>query len=1128
MNHKAHPFLQAIMEDTDKSLLDKQEEIWELSGGISIEDMVAMKLVDPSDTESMLDLILNEIRLREPHSLQSLGFIEREYLHRFSHLKVPLQTLFECERQMLFQEDQRLESDPNASFEKNALSIPGYRIASEHARGGGGIIYKAIQSSLGREVAIKVFRSENQTGADSFQSLKDEAYKISKLFHRNIVQIFELGECDAGFYIVLPFIEGGSLMQNQDRLQGKLIEITSILRDVGLAVQYAHDVGILHCDITPNNILLAEGDRPLLTDFGLSKDSEDLDGLRAIDGFLKNTTVSANTFSPSTETKKTLGGTIGFMAPEQYVGDSHLLSERTDIYGLGAVLFFLLTGNTIPNPLSITDDAIRNKFGKECPKDLQEICMKCLSMKPYERYDSAALFCDDLSRFQSGRIVKARPLDGINNLPERVSKWSKRYPTSAILMFFTAVSTIVFVSALLITNRLLSKRTTDLKETLKLSAINSFNLGQLAASSGPVAQSTEAYQKTIDVLESYLVLHPKATQPKLLLAKTKNNLAISFSKENKVDLSIKTLKQAIKTMEANLPDSEKKMEWNIELANFHANLGNQYIMKLDLDNASVHFQKAQSIRQSCIYRTSIEKQFDIAKSHFDLGNLHRLKTNGTRQAIAKFKEAILILENIYSTTPDTRAASERLTQCYINLCTCLQREGRTSEIESMLTEAIQRWEAETRGDQGNNDKLKILAILLHNLGLNRSVSSNYKDAYKYLLDAEKILLSVVSEEGYGNSASIALGNCLATLSHTTRFLGVAEIDPAKRRGLFQESSDYADKAINLLKMLIVIEKPTAELLNAYYEALHARGILYCEINQLEDAIAIFGKILEDTSKSALVYEGLKMHRIKNYNALGRTVFDYSGGSLEQAVSAFQGGIAECQELTQSPTASLESLNYLLALHNGLGQTYMRLGDQRKIGVEKKAFYEKGLISLNQAVGLIDTLTREGGIQAPNLETYLSNYFLRAVILDFLEKYDLAKEDMQLFIRNIHPDDMVAPVAKSYYAVILAKLNRIQDAYNEIKPFVSEYTENIRVQYCAALCLAQIYGKLDSAAIYEQKDLMDRNYFLTVSIQCLERAKKGGYFQDALALAELRHDKAWDCIRSTNEFQTFLRSVEQPL
>ena len=90
MNYKAHPFLQAIMEDTDKSLLDKQEEIWELSGGISIEDMVAMKLVDPSDTESMLDLILNEIRLREPHSLQSLGFIEREYLHRFSHLKVPL------------------------------------------------------------------------------------------------------------------------------------------------------------------------------------------------------------------------------------------------------------------------------------------------------------------------------------------------------------------------------------------------------------------------------------------------------------------------------------------------------------------------------------------------------------------------------------------------------------------------------------------------------------------------------------------------------------------------------------------------------------------------------------------------------------------------------------------------------------------------------------------------------------------------------------------------------------------------------------------------------------------------------------------------------------------------------
>lgn len=1127
MNNKALPFLQAIMVDPDKSLLDKQEEFWELSGGISIEDMVAMKLVDPSDTESMLDLILNEIRLREPHSRQSLGFIEREYLHRFSHLKVPLQKHFECERQMLFQEDQGLESDPTICFEQNVLVIPGYQIVTEHARGGAGVIYKAIQSSLGREVAIKVFRLENLKGAESFQSLKNEAYKISKLFHRNIVQIFELGECNSGFFMVLPLIMGGSLMQNQARLRGKLIEITTILRDVGLAVQYAHDVGILHCDITPNNILLAEGDRPLLTDFGLSKDSEDLNSLRAIDGFLKHRTVSAETFSPSAETKKTLGGTVGFMAPEQHVGDSLLLSERTDIYGLGAVLYFLLTGNTITDPLSINNEEIRRNFGKECPKDLQEICMKCLSMKPFERYDSAALFCDDLSRFQNGQIVKARPLNGINNLPERVSKWSKRYPTLAILMSFTAVSTILFVSALMITNNLLSKRTIDLKENLKLSARYIFNLGQLAASSGPVGQSTDAYQKTIEVLESYLVLHPKATQPKLLLAKTKNNLAISFSKQNKVDLSISTLKQAIDTLEANPSDSEKIFEWNIELANFYANLGNQYIRKQEIEQANIHFQKAQSIRQNNTYRTSIEKQYDIAKSHFDLGNLHRLKQNGTRQAIAKFKEAILILENIYPKTPDPRSVVERVTQCYVNLCTCLQREGRTSEIERVLTEAIQRWESETRNDPGNNDKRKMLATLLHNLGLNHSVSSDYKRAYQCLTDAEKILLSVVADEGYGNSASLVLGNCLATLSHTTRFLGVFETDSTKKGELFQESSDYTDKAINLCRRIGSIETPSSELLNAYYDALHARGILYCETNQLEDAIATFRKILDDTSKSAQVFEGLGMLRVKNYNALGRTVLDYSGGSLEQAVSAFQEGIAECQGLTQGPTASPESLNYLLALHNGLGQACIRLGDQHKVELEKKAFYETALASFNEAVGLIDTLTREGTLQAPNQETYLSNYFLRAVVLYFFEKYDLSKVDMEQFIQKTHPDDLVGAVAKSYYALVLAKLNHIQDAYNEIKPLVSEYTENIRVQYCAALCLAQIYGKLDSTAIFEQKELNDRDYFLKESIHCLERAKKGGYFQDPLALAELRADKDWECIRSTNEFQSFLQSVGQP-
>lgn len=1123
MKNNMRSTLELINADSEKSLLDKQEVLWDLLEGVSIEEMVSMQLVDPSDKESILDLIVNEIRLREPHHPHSMVFVEREYLQRFSALKEPLQKHFEFERLLSLTDDKETEAEPSAPDEAIALTIRGFQIISEHARGGGGVIYKAIQSSLNREVAIKVFNSPNQSGVCSYQALKEEAFKISKLFHRNIVQVFELGECDEGFYMVLPFIHGGSLKENQVRLKGKYSEITSILRDVGLAVQYAHEVGILHCDITPSNILLAEGDRPLLTDFGLSRDSEDLNGLRVIDGFLQDKFPASKTSSSSPATKGSLGGTPGYMSPEQANGDSQSLSEKTDIYGLGAVLYFLLTGDSLSNPLAKKSEEIRKILRMDCPRDLLEICIKCISMDPSDRYDSALSFIDDLARFQSGMIVKARPLVGVRNFPERVSKWSRRSPGLATLALFTAVSTSVFIGAILFSNRQLSKRTIDLSQALKSSASTSFNLGRLAASSGPISQSIEAYQDAIEIQQTYLSLHPKDAEATLLNAKSMSNLATSLAKTNRIDLSLQYLRKAIATLETSPTQSEDTQEWNIELANIYANLGNQYLKTSEFEKSRTYYLRAKAIRQGNSYRSLSERRFDLAKSHYDFGNLHQRELNGTGKAIEQFKEAILILEDIYPSRSDRTLTLERLTQCYINLCICLQQEGKLSEVDQTLRQAIKRWEIEVQNDSENLEKRKILAVLLHNLGHHFLIIGEPAQAYNNLLEAKKYLLSIIDVEGSGNSTSVLLGNCLTNLSHTSRNIALGEISSVKKDEYFKLSLGFIDQAVDLLEKQMQMPLPTDELLNTYFQALYARALWFSFRDQLEDSIAAFQKVLEDSSEFSPASVGIKLLRINSFNAFGRTIMDSPDGSLDQAIFVFQKGIDECQELIKQKPDSTEVLNLMLALRSGLGQIYLRKGDRIKDEQERKVFFEISLEEFNEAGDLIEYLPSKGGIQSPNKDTYLLTFLLRAQVFYHLQKYNLAIDDILQFLRRSDPDHFAVPIARAFYGLNLARINRLQDAYKEIESFLSE--ANIpMVQYYAGVCVAQIYGKLDPGVIYEPAELNDRERILSKAIQYLQRAENGGFFLDPAFLDDLFTGKDLDCIRATSEFRSFLQSV----
>ena len=198
-----------------------------------------------------------------------------------------------------------------------------YELLEEIGRGGQGVVFRARQKSLNRTVALKVISLGQWASKAHLKRFRLEAEAAARLEHPGIVPIHEVGERDGSCYFSMKFVEGGQLDEVARRGPLSIRRAVELIAKVARTVHYAHEHGILHRDIKPGNILLDAKGEPHLTDFGLARlvESE----------------------SSVTQTLDVLG-TPSYMAPEQAVGNNAAVSSATDVYGLGAVLYQLLTG----------------------------------------------------------------------------------------------------------------------------------------------------------------------------------------------------------------------------------------------------------------------------------------------------------------------------------------------------------------------------------------------------------------------------------------------------------------------------------------------------------------------------------------------------------------------------------------------------------------------------------------------------------------------------------------------------------------------------------------------------------------------------------------------------------------
>ena len=290
-----------------------------------------------------------------------------------------------------------------------------YELLEQIGRGGQGVVFRARQKSLNRTVALKIIGLGQWATKAHLKRFRLEAEAAARLEHPGIVPIHEVGERDGSCYFSMKFVEGGQLDEVARREPMPIRRAVELIAKVARTVHYAHEHGILHRDIKPGNILLDAKGEPHLTDFGLARlvESE----------------------SSVTHTLDVLG-TPSYMAPEQAVGNNAAVSSATDVYGLGAVLYQLLTGQP-PFAGGTTYETIKLLLDTEprqprllnpkIDRDLSTICLKCLEKDPKRRYSSALALAEDLERWLKHEPIRARR----TGVFTRGKKWVRRNPTIA-------------------------------------------------------------------------------------------------------------------------------------------------------------------------------------------------------------------------------------------------------------------------------------------------------------------------------------------------------------------------------------------------------------------------------------------------------------------------------------------------------------------------------------------------------------------------------------------------------------------------------------------------------------------------------------------------------------------------
>lgn len=469
-----------------------------------------------------------------------------------------------------------------------------YVLTGELGRGGMGAVYRARQPAAGREVAIKIADvSAMSAGMRNVvcSRFEKETHAAASLLHDHVVPIYDVGMIDGQPYYAMRLVEGGDLgaMSKEEPLESA--RAARYMHGIAEGIAKAHDRGMLHRDIKPQNILVDQTtDRAMITDFGLARFMEEDSGM--------------------TQTGQVLG-TPSYMPPEQ-IRDSSNIDSRADVYSLGGTLYQLVTGRP-PFKAADMQETLRQVTAEEpvsprrlnpgVDRDLDTICLKCLEKEPEGRYQSAVEFAQDLDRYLAGQPILARPAGPA----KRLFKWCRRNQRLAAALALAVVGLLSTAIVAFVGWRVTQNKNAHLAKNHQVTT-ESWDELYLQVSDEPLLSSPglehvrqRFMQRALDYYQQLIVLNEdvpslKADQAFALAAVGTMGLQVDKPLDE-VELA---LKNSLKMIDA-LSDEERAQA---RILKAHSNALNGLAQvsnhRGNLDEALEYFRKTETIRQQWV------------------------------------------------------------------------------------------------------------------------------------------------------------------------------------------------------------------------------------------------------------------------------------------------------------------------------------------------------------------------------------------------------------------------------------------------------------------------------------------------------------------------------------------------
>jgi serine/threonine-protein kinase len=699
-------------------------------------------------------------------------------------------------------------------------------------RGGMGVVYKVRQLSLNRLVALKVVRLGEWSSEAERQRVRNEAEIVAQLDHPHVVPVHEVGETAGHLYFSMRLAEGGSLADHLDRFAAAPRAAARLVAEVARAVHHAHQRGVLHRDLKPSNILLDAEGRPHVTDFGLAK---------RIEGDSSLTQSGA------------LVGTPSYMAPEQASGVKAALTTATDVYGLGAVLYALLTGRPPFQAETALDTLLLVREREPVPprqinarvdRDLETISLKCLQKDGARRYGSAEAVAEDLERWLVGEPIQARRA----GLRERVWKGIKRRPALAAL---AAVVTVA-LAGLVVGSAWYNSR-------LRAAAADAARERDAARKQRRQARAAVDKMYT-QVAEKWLGRQPRLTgvQREFLLA------ALHYYQE---------------AMKEQGTDREVR-----EGAFDAAQRAGKILRQLG------EYQEAEhAFRQALTLARELADGFPTeARYRFCMGNLHNWLANllddlgQSSEAEQEYREGLTLLKQLVDESPGDRENRKMLAGLYNNLGELERKTGRLHSAEEALRQAVEVWDR-AAADFPGDDALQVASAMGHTNLANTLSGSSPQEAEKHARKALGILQRLVAEHPEESDWRYHLGIAYYTLSG---ILDPTEQSREVARG--PEAVQCRREAVALFQKLADDFPRILEYRRRLALAQGALGSLLAAEQQSDSAVRFLGQVVDSYRKLVQAAPGVHDYRSElayYQNALGELLF--RTGQVHEAEEAFR-------------------------------------------------------------------------------------------------------------------------------------------------------------------------------------------------------------------------------------------------